>query len=58
MRLAIVVIIGLSLTSLFVVPIADRLDGEPLSLFCVGVAFGAIRLRNRKSKGAPPSAVG
>jgi len=58
MRLAIVVIVGLSLTSLFVVPIADRFDGEPLSLFCVGVAFGAIRLRNRKSKGAPPTVPG
>ena len=57
MRLAIVVVIGLSITSLFVVPMTDRIDGEPLSLFFVGIAFGAIRVRNRRSKGGPPTAV-
>jgi hypothetical protein len=56
MPLAIVVVIGLSITSLFVVPMTDRIDGEPLALFCVGIAFGAIRLRNRKPKPGPPTA--
>jgi len=58
MRLAIVVVIALSITSLFIVPMTDRIDGEPLSLFCVGIAFGAIRIRNRRPKGNPPTATG
>jgi hypothetical protein len=58
MPLAAIVIIALSIASLFVVPMTDRIDGEPLSLLCVGVAFGAIRLRNRKTKIDPPSIVG